>query len=89
MARFKKDEVAQKPLSQTIKLAQTCRREIGILDTVFKPFPLLPLLSSLIQAGDMGDWPVLSALALRRIAGRVCAIRKSQDAIDRAQRRLS
>jgi hypothetical protein len=63
-------------------------RGVSLRDAEDKPFPLLSSLSSLKQAGDRGDWPVLVRFGARRIAGRVCAIRKSQDAIDRAQRRL-
>jgi Transposase DDE domain len=63
-------------------------RGVSLRDAEDKPFPLLPLLSALKQAGDMGDWPVLVRFGARRIAGRVCVIRKSPDAIDRAQRRL-
>src|ERR1035441_486035 len=63
-------------------------RGVSLGDAEDKPFRLLSSLSALKQAGDVGDWPVLVRFGARRIAGRVCAIRKSQDAIDRAQRRL-
>ena len=40
------------------------------------------------QAGQGAEWPVWIQSDQVRIAGRVCAIRKSQEAIKQAQRRL-
>jgi hypothetical protein len=47
---------------------------------------LLSRLQELKDADKVGQWPVV--LAGRSIAGRVCAIRKSQGAIQRAHRRM-
>jgi hypothetical protein len=41
------------------------------------------------QAGDIGDWPVWVATPAGRIAGRVCGVRKSEQAIEKAQRKLA
>jgi hypothetical protein len=54
-----------------------------------KPFPLLKSLARLRKPGDLADFPVWIKSDDTWIAGRVCAIRKSQDAIVRAQRRLT
>jgi hypothetical protein len=58
-------------------------------------FSLLESLASLRKAGELAEWPVWilpgqarSSSGRQRIAGRVCAIRKSRDAIERAKRRL-
>jgi Transposase DDE domain len=56
---------------------------------------LLESLAGLRKAGEFAEWPVWilpgqarSSSGRQRIAGRVCAIRKSRDAIERAKRRL-
>ncbi len=54
-----------------------------------KSFPLLQRLARLRKAGNLAAWPVWVKSGETWIAGRVCAIRKSKDAIDRAQRRLT
>jgi hypothetical protein len=53
-----------------------------------KPFPLLKPLAILRQAGELAEWPVWVQSGQVRMAGRICAIRKSREAIERAQRRL-
>jgi hypothetical protein len=53
-----------------------------------KRFELDRHLDTLTETGACGDWPVWINAQGQQIAGRVCAIRKSRDAIDRAQRRL-
>jgi hypothetical protein len=63
-------------------------RGLSLREDGDRPFVLLDRLSSLQQAGDLGDWPVSVHSGQLRIAGRICAIRKSQAAIVRAQRRL-
>ena len=52
-------------------------------------FPLLKRLSRLRKTGDSADWPVWIRSGEQRIKGRVCAIRKSRQAIEQAQRRLT
>jgi hypothetical protein len=62
---------------------------LPVFDKKGKPFPLLKRLEKLAKAGDLAGWPVWIKSGDERIAGRVCAIRKSPDAIVRAQRRLT
>lgn len=52
-----------------------------------QPFALLAKLQAL-EVGMIGDWPAVVICKDRRVAGRVCALRKSEDAIARAQRRI-
>jgi len=62
---------------------------LPVFDGEGKPFPLLKRLAKLRKAGDLAGWKVWIKSGDERIAGRVCAIRKSPDAIVRAQRRLT
>ncbi len=62
---------------------------LPLFDEQNQPFSLLERLSLLRHAGDVADWPVSSHAGRRRIAGRVCAIRKSKGQIERAQRKLT
>lgn len=62
---------------------------LPLFDENDKPIQLLRRLARLRKAGDLAAWPVWIKSGEARIAGRVCAIRKSQDAIARAQRRLT
>jgi hypothetical protein len=52
-----------------------------------QPFELRAKLA-LLEVGEIGDWPVVAQCGERAIAGRVCALRKSQEAIARAQRKI-
>jgi len=52
-----------------------------------RSFPLLSRLRSLKTAGQIGAWKV--TLADRTVSGRVCAIRKSEEAIRQTLRRLA
>lgn len=49
---------------------------------------LLPHLRKLSSPGDVGDWPVFITGGSGLIQGRVCALRKSETEIRRAERRL-
>jgi hypothetical protein len=49
---------------------------------------LLRRLRSIREPGQMGDWPVVLRLDKASIEGRVCAIRKNENAIQHAERRL-
>jgi hypothetical protein len=53
-----------------------------------EPFSLLDALAPLRRAGKVAEWPVLVRSGKQTIAGRICAIRKSRQAIKRAQRKL-
>src|SRR5579872_3823605 len=52
-----------------------------------RPFELRDKLRAL-AVGEVGDWPVEVACRGRSVAGRVCAVRKSEQAIARAQRKM-
>ncbi len=52
-------------------------------------FPVLTTIKTLRKAGEIGEWPVWVEFRGRRIKGRLCAIRKSQEAIEKAHRRLA
>jgi Transposase DDE domain len=51
-------------------------------------FPLLGELASLRETGQQREWPVWVRAAEERIAGRLCAIRKSEVEAARTQRRI-
>ena len=51
-----------------------------------RPFPLLSNLRTLPKSGAVGEWKV--TLAGTNVEGRVCAIRKSEEAIEKARRRI-
>ena len=54
-----------------------------------EPFALLPRLKTLERAGQVKEWWVWVANGEERIQGRVCAVRKSDEAVQRAQRKLT
>jgi len=54
-----------------------------------RSFELLGRLKALQRAGEIAEWPVQVLWRGRRIAGRVCSIRKSEAAIERAQRQIT
>lgn len=72
--------------------AELCLRlnpqALPLFDEQDRPLRLLQKLTRLGTAGAVADWPVWIHAGEQRIAGRVCAIRKSREAIERAQRRL-
>jgi hypothetical protein len=53
-----------------------------------KRFPLPARLRGLSQAGQVGEWPVTLYGPTFSFEGRVCAVRKSERAIEQAHRRL-
>jgi hypothetical protein len=54
-----------------------------------KPFPLLTRLDAIQRAGQIHSWPVdLSGQVETIVPGRICAVRKSQEAIREAHRKL-
>jgi Transposase DDE domain len=79
--------------SVVVAQADLCLRlnphALPLFDTQDRPFRLLKQLARLRTAGDRAEWPVWVHAGKERIAGRVCAIRKSREAIERAQRRLT
>jgi len=62
---------------------------LALRDKHDKPFGLLAAVTKLSRAGQAAEWPVWAAVADQRIAGRLCGIRKSENAIAQAQRRLT
>jgi hypothetical protein len=52
------------------------------------PFALAARLRSLSESGQMGEWPVVLHGPHSSLSGRVCAVRKSEQAIRLAHRRL-
>ncbi len=50
---------------------------------------VLAVLQTLNKAGDVAEWATWIRVGNRRIAGRLCGIRKSEEAISQAQRRLT
>jgi len=59
---------------------------LPLLDAHGKPFPLLRRLRRLTVT-RLGDWPVWVRDGARRIPGRVCALKKSRLAAERARRK--
>jgi len=53
-----------------------------------QPFRLLPQLRKLPRAGQVGQWEVAMHAGPERVEGRLCALRKSQQAIAAAERQL-
>jgi hypothetical protein len=53
-----------------------------------KKFDLLEAVRGLQEAGEVADWPVRVSYGKTPIAGRICAVRKSQEASERAQRKI-
>jgi len=65
------------------------RASLRLLDQRDRRFPLLQKLRALQRAGQAAEWPAWVQSADRQIAGRLCAVRKSEEAIQRAYRRLT
>jgi hypothetical protein len=64
------------------------RASLPLRDEKDRPFRLLKKLKTLRKAGETAEWRVFVPSGEQRIAGRICSIRKSEEAIGRAQRRL-
>jgi hypothetical protein len=75
----------------TTQKAELCLRlnpaSVPLCDLDLRPFPLATKIR-LLAAGEIGDWPVRIVWKKQKISGRVCALRKSEAAIARAQRRI-
>jgi Transposase DDE domain len=61
---------------------------LPLWDEQGRTFPLLKKLKTLRTAATIADWRVWVHVGEQRIAGRLCGVRKSEAAIERAQRRL-
>lgn len=64
------------------------RTALPLRDEKDRPFPLLQRLKTLRRAGKTAEWRVWVPSGEQRIAGRLCGIRKSEEAVERAHRRL-
>lgn len=65
------------------------RWSLPLLDEKGRPFPLLKKIKTLRRAGKAAEWRVWVRAGDQSIAGRLCGIRKSEEAAQRAQRRLT
>jgi hypothetical protein len=61
---------------------------LALRSTDGRPFELLEQVRALRQADQVRDWEVIVPTPSRAVAGRICAIRKSETAIARALRRI-
>jgi hypothetical protein len=62
---------------------------LPLWDEQGRPFGLLPEVRKLQRAGALGEWRVWLRWGDQRIAARLCGVRKSEEAVERAQRRLT
>ncbi len=65
------------------------RSSLPLLDGKGRRFPLLKNIKTLRRAGETAEWWVWTRFGDQSIAGRLCGIRKSEDAVQRAQRKLT
>lgn len=65
------------------------RWSLPLLDEKGRPFSLLKKIKKLRKAGTTGEWRVWVQCGDQQIAGRLCGIRKSEDAVQRAHRKLT
>jgi hypothetical protein len=74
------------------KGAQICLRlnpqTLPLFEARGRPLELMTLLRTLSRPGQSAEWPAWAHHDKQRLAGRVCAIRKSEAAIARAQRAI-
>ncbi|HEY4357483.1 MAG TPA: IS4 family transposase [Acidobacteriaceae bacterium] len=61
---------------------------LSLFDEQGQPFPLLKRISRVRRAGQPASWPVQILSGKTWIQGRICAIRKSKQAIELAHKRL-
>lgn len=61
---------------------------VPLVDEGGRPFALAEHLRALRQADQVGDWPVYVRNGEQMISGRVCALRKSKQSIERARRKI-
>jgi hypothetical protein len=72
--------------------AEVCVRvnpaSLPMLDERGRAFPLLKRIRRLQESGETAEWPVKVRAGEQAVRGRLCAVRKSEEAIRRAQRRI-
>jgi hypothetical protein len=73
--------------------ADVCMRlshsSLPLVDEKGRPFPLMKKIQTLRRAGETAEWRVWVRSGEQEIGGRLCGIRKSEEAIQRAHRRLT
>ena len=79
------DSVVRVGAYLTVRLNQGAVR---IVDLQGRRVELLPRLERLTHTGQVGSWALALAHSGGQVAGRICALRKTQLAIDAAQRKL-
>ena len=79
------DSVSRAGAYLTVRLNQGAVR---IVDMQGRKIELLPKLEALRRPGQVGSWALALAHSGGQVIGRVCAVRKTQVAIDAAQRKL-
>lgn len=62
---------------------------LPLYDSSGQRFPLLTEVQQLQRAGQIQDWPVRLRVGRKWLAGRICAVRKTEEAIARAQRKIT
>ena len=65
------------------------RSAMPLFDEKDRPFPLLQRVKTLLHAGETAEWSVWVRAGDKKIPGRLCSVRKSAEAIQRAQRKLA
>jgi hypothetical protein len=79
------DSVDRSGAFLTVRLNQGAVR---VVDGRGRPVQLLPKLERLTRPGQVGSWTLALAHPGGQVTGRICALRKTQVAIDTAQRKL-
>lgn len=64
------------------------RWSLPLMDEKDRPFALLKKIKTLRRAGETAEWWVWVHCGEQQIPGRLCAIRKSEQAVQRAERKL-
>ena len=64
------------------------RWSLPLIDEKDRPFPLRKKIKKLRRAGETAEWWVWVRSGEQQIAGRLCAVRKSEEAVQRAERKL-
>jgi hypothetical protein len=65
------------------------RSSLPLSDERGRRFPLLSKIRKLRRAGETAEWRVYTRFGDRWITGRLCGIRKSEEAVRRAERKLA
>lgn len=65
------------------------RTSLPLVDEEGRPFPLLKKIQTLRKAGEIAEWRVSVQSGNQKIEGRLCGIRKSEAAVQQAQRKLA